>query len=233
MNKPLTTTEQHLLWMLVAYPEGGFQSDLQFVKAKSRDTLLRAGLLEVEKRIKPRGRSKTVTTYIRLSDAGWAWCNQNMSWMKPRGNAEKLLDSLLQRLKILFDRQTVASSLADFVNKSTPVANSSSEAPIEKATSTPAVPQHVKLDERIRAACLELGGGREAVRIRIADLRKRLADISADALNEGVRELSRRRELTLYPLDDPRQITPDDELAAIHSSTGVPQHILYYGGIAS
>ena len=89
------------------------------------------------------------------------------------------------------------------------------------------------LGARIRAACLELGGGREAVRVRLADLRRRLVDVPADELTAGVRELSRRGELTLYPLDDPRQITPDDEAAAIRSSTDVPQHILYYGGIPS
>jgi hypothetical protein len=104
--------------------------------------------------------------------------------------------------------------------------------PKNAATGTGAT-QNVRLDARIRAAFLELGGGREAVRIRIADLRKHLADVPTDDLTAELRELSRRRELTLYPLDDPRHVTQEDEAAAIHSSTGVPQHILYFGGIAS
>ncbi len=221
MNYQPTTAEHRLLWMLVANPHGEFESVLKPTNPKqTREALARAKLIEVEKRVKPsRSKRKVQSTYLRLTDAGWAWCNQDMSWHKPRGKAEQLLNTLLQRLKVLFERQVAASSLADFINSSAP------------ATSTlPATPT---LGDRIRAACLELGGGREAVRIRIADLRQRLADVPSDDLTEGLRELSRRRELTLYPLDDPRQIAPDDEAAAVHSSTGVPQHILYYGGIPS
>lgn len=235
MNEELSTAEQRLLWLLVAHPDGEFESALKLSKAKpTRESLARAGLIEVEKRVKPsKSKRKVQSTHLRLTDAGWAWCSRNMSWTKPRGKAENFLNSLLQRLKVLFERQATVSSLADFIIAS----DSAPEVPVdETAVPTNAAdpePAVLSLNGRIRAACLELGGGREAVRIRIADLRKHLADVLSDDLTEGLRELSRRRELTLYPLDDPRQITPDDEVAAVHSSTGVPQHILYYGGIAS
>jgi hypothetical protein len=215
MTDPLPTAEQRLLWMLVASPDGAFEGDLKLSKAKpTREALKRAGLIAAEKRVKS-SRSKRKAIHLCLTDAGWAWCNRNMSWTKPRGKSEQLLDALLRRLGALFERQGTAASLADFIIKSTLAARDAG------------------LDARIRAACLELGGGREAVRIRLADLRRRLADVPDDALSAGLRDLSRGGELTLYPLDDPRQVTPDDEAAAVHSSTGVPQHILYYGGIAS
>jgi hypothetical protein len=230
MNYQPTTAEHRLLWRLVANSGEGFNDDLGADKGP-RDSLQRARLIEVEKRTKPSGKRKVQAMYLRLTDAGWAWCNQDMSWHKPRGKAEQFLNALLQRLKVLFERQVATSSLADFINNSVPAPSTLPATPTDgTATGTP---QDTRLDGRIRAACLELGGGREAVRIRIADIRKRLADVPSDELTEGLRELSRRRELTLYPLDDPRQITPDDEAAAIRSSTGVPQHILYYGGIAS
>jgi hypothetical protein len=219
MNYEPTTAEHRLLWTLVANSGEGFNNDLEADKSP-RDSLQRARLIEVEKRQKPSAKRKVQSMYLRLTDAGWAWCNQDMSWQKPRGKAEKFLNSLLQRLKVLFERQGTVASLADFINNTTAAANSTLET-------------ETNLDGRIRAACLELGGGCEAVRIRIADLRKRLANVPKAELTAGIRELSRRRELTLYPLDDPRQVTPEDEAAAIHSSTGVAQHILYYGGIAS
>jgi len=237
MNEELSTAEQRLLWLLVANPDGEFESVLKLSKAKPiREALARAGLVDVEKRIKSsKSKRKVQSTYLRLTDAGWAWCNRNMSWTKPRGKAENFLNALLQRLGVLFERQAPVSSLADFVNASTlepTQPTNRTEVPTEAAEPQP-TPRAMSLDGRIRAACLELGGGREAVRIRIADLRKQLSDIPFDDLTEWLRELSRRRELTLYPLDDPRQILPEDEDAAILSSTGVPQHILYYGGIAS
>lgn len=235
MNTELSTPEQRLLWMLVAHPDGAFENDLKPSNAKAiRESLSRHGMIEIEKRVKSGSKRKVQSTFLRLTDSGWAWCNQNMAWTKPRGKAEQFLNELLQRLKLLIERQRSAASLADFINSTVPSANDQPSTlqdrslPIQATPSTP-----TNLDERIRAACLQLGGGREAVRVRLADLREILADVAHDELSAAVLKLSRNRELTLYPLDDPRQIRPEDETAAINSSTGVPQHILYYGGIAS
>lgn len=230
MSDQLSISEQRLLWQLVANPGGEFESVLKPTKSKqTRESLVKAKLIEAEKRVRPsRSKRKVKATYLRLTDAGWAWCNQNMAWQKPKGKAERFLHALLQRLQVIFERQSGVASLADFIVNSAPETAPSPVPPRENA------PQpNAGLDARIRAACLELGGGRAAVRVRLADLRRKLADVSADELTAGVRDLSRQGELTLYPLDDPRQITPDDEAAAIHSATGVPQHILYFGGIPS
>lgn len=230
MSDQLATAEQRLLWQLVANPGGEFESVLKPANAKrTREALVRAKLIAVEKRVKPsRLKRKVKSTYLSLTDAGWAWCNRNMVWHKPKGKAERFLNALLQRLRVLFERQTAVASLADFIVSSAPDA-----VPAPAPSAVNATVPVTGLDARIRAACLELGGGREAVRVRLTDLRRQLADVPPDELTAAVRELSRRGELTLYPLDDPRQITPDDEAAAIHSATGVPQHILYYGGIPS
>jgi hypothetical protein len=229
MNDCLAIAEQRLLWALVANGGEGFNDDLEATK-KPRSSLARSGLIEVEKRKRQARKKKVPVLYLRLTDAGWAWCNLDMAWQKPRGKAERFLNTLLQRLKVFFERQSVAASLADFLINSAPETAPPPASSTEKVVDP--LPK-MGLDARIRAACLELGGGREAVRVRLADLRERLADVPADELTETVRELSRRRELTLYPLDDPRQITPEDRAAAIPSSTDVPQHILYYGGIPS
>lgn len=227
MSDQLTTAEHRLLWALVASGGEGFNDELGAAK-KPRDSLKRAGLVEVETRKRQARKKKVPALYLQLTDAGWARCNQNMVWHKPSGKAEQFLNALLQRLKILFERQSAVASLADFIVTTAPVTAPSPGAP----TGNEIVP-NTGLGARIRATCLELGGGREAVRVRLADLRRRLMDVPIDELTAGVRELSRRGELTLYPLDDPRQITPDDEAAAIRSSTDVPQHILYFGGIPS
>src|SRR4051794_39898159 len=104
MNYLPTTAEHRLLWRLVANSEEGFNNDLQ-AENGPRDSLLRARLIEVEKRTRQSGKKKVQAIHLRLTDAGWAWCNQDMSWHKPRGKAEQFLNTLLQRLKILFKRQ--------------------------------------------------------------------------------------------------------------------------------
>jgi hypothetical protein len=85
---------------------------------------------------------------------------------------------------------------------------------------------------RVKKALLQLdpvqAGG--SGRVRIADLRKQLGNMSPAEFEAALRDLSRKNYLTMYPQDDPRQIRPDDEAAAVHSSTGVPQHIIRFGG---
>jgi hypothetical protein len=93
-------------------------------------------------------------------------------------------------------------------------------------------PEH-SLAPRLRDAIRDVAGGREAVRVRLSDLRKRFPGVPPDELTAAILNLSRRDELALYPFDDPRQIKDADRAAAIESSTGVPQHILYFGGISS
>ena len=108
MNDQLTIAEQRLLWALVANPGGEFESVLKPTKAKqTREALVRAKLIEVEKRVKP-SRSKRKAIYLRLTDAGWAWCNQDMAWQKPKGTAERFLNTLLQRLKVLFGARALS-----------------------------------------------------------------------------------------------------------------------------
>lgn len=90
----------------------------------------------------------------------------------------------------------------------------------------------------VAEAAMKLGGGREAVRVTLADLRKELPQFSHAEVTQAVRELSRARLLTLYPFDDPREIhggprAAEHRAAAIDSSTGVPQHLFYFGGVSS
>src|SRR5262245_34962958 len=109
MNPQPSIPEQRLLWSLVANAGEGFNSDLKSEKG-TRESLWRARLIEVASRAKLSGKRKVM--FLRLTDAGWAWCNQDMSWQKPKGKAEQFLNKLLQRLKVLFERQVAAASLA-------------------------------------------------------------------------------------------------------------------------
>lgn len=242
MNEELTPGENQLFWMLVANGGEAFEDALKHTKNANekphRDALVRRGLVaaSMQKRQLP-GKKSSRAMHVQLTPAGWTYCNQVIAWLPPivkKSKADMFLHWLMPRLKNIFDRNTTAASFSDFINKSGPVPELP-HAEKERTSYSRKDEPHSdsNIEQHIRIACLELGGGRETVRIRIADLRKRLADVAHDELTEALRELSRRRELTLYPLDDPRQITPEDEAAAIYSSTGVRQHILYYGGTAS
>ena len=83
--------------------------------------------------------------------------------------------------------------------------------------------------DAIRKASLKLGEGKTNVRVRIADLGKELK-VSKEELDKTLLEMERSGELSLYPLDDPRQIRQEDIDAALKTSTGNERHLVYFGG---
>jgi len=84
------------------------------------------------------------------------------------------------------------------------------------------------LKRRLYKACFQItGDGVYGARIRLADLRSRLADVPRPELDNALRDLERTEAASIMPLDDPREILPVDEEAALANSQGKERHILY------
>lgn len=90
-------------------------------------------------------------------------------------------------------------------------------------------------DAEIEQAALDIGGGTNS-RVRLSELRKKLAHLDQKKLEDRLWDLEIEGALTLYPLDDPREIGPEDKQAAMYTlgyGPGIggsrPRHILYYG----
>lgn len=97
-------------------------------------------------------------------------------------------------------------------------------APAAPAASAP-IEQH---KQSIRDAIPQLGG--EMKRIHIADLHKMLPQHTPEEINAALLAMSDADELSLYKLDNPREIRPEDESAAIRTTSGQPRHIFWFGG---
>lgn len=82
------------------------------------------------------------------------------------------------------------------------------------------------LSERIRNVALELGKGSARTRVRLRDLRARLSGVPREQLDRELLELQRSGALVLYRIDDPMDVTKDDEKASLQVA-GYPRHILY------
>ena len=214
-------TQHFLLWRMAV---GGGEDFLTNLPADStvRKPLVRAGLIAENKRANPGAKTTRAVTYLSLTEQGWAWCQENMTWPKkarlPRSGM--VLELLLPRLHAMLQRGEAVTSLGDFISQS---------------ESVPVVPTPPRPDihQAIRDACRDLANGREGVRIRLVDLRGRLTAFAAEEITRGVSDLSHKGELSLYRLDDPREIQPADREAAVLTSTGEEKHILYFGGMAS
>lgn len=170
-----------------------------------RTRLVRAGLIEVERE----GR----TFRVSLLDAGWDWAATNLDapfWAQTK-LAAPVLAGVLARLRDGLSAHDLV--LADLFP--------CPEAPLSSSTARPE-----DLHDRIRDVCLAVGGGAGRVRIRIAELRTRLADVPRAELDAALRALEAGGALRLFPLDDPRSIDETDRHAAIGSGDHA-RHLVY------
>jgi hypothetical protein len=81
------------------------------------------------------------------------------------------------------------------------------------------------LPRRLLAVSLALGGG-PGHRVRLSDLRHALSDVSRGDVDRTLLDLQRQEKLVLYRIDDPTDIRPEDERAALMVA-GNPRHIVY------
>lgn len=192
------------------------------------------GLVELTKRPKRQGR------FVTLTDAGWDWASSHLVGplgisraVAPRVAKTKkkpapppkpigpvpVLESVLERLALFLERS--GESLASFAQgvQACPPAPDSSvlEPPATRA-----------LPDRIRSACLDLAGG-IGKRVLLRDLRMRLGDVRREVLDHALLELQERERIVLYRLDNPADLTPADEQAALLIA-GNPRHIVYLEG---
>jgi hypothetical protein len=82
--------------------------------------------------------------------------------------------------------------------------------------------------EQIRDACLELTGGKLRERIRLAELRRKLP-ANRESLDRGLFAMQASGTLVLFRMDNPAEITEDDESAALFIA-GNPRHLVYLEG---
>jgi hypothetical protein len=205
------------VWALVAEGGAGLMKDLKpKLEKKDRDRLEKAGLVTVA-----RQKQKNGAFGVELTDKGWAWAADHLdAEISARSPAAgPILRAWLIRLKGYIANNDVA--LAEIIGGQ-PVATdegaSPADAPVQGAAHG--------LPKRIADAYLSLSGGHWARRVRIAHLRDKLKDVSRQKLDTILLDMQRQGRLALYTLDDPRQVSADDEKAALHIGPAT-RHIVY------
>lgn len=219
----LDAMQRLLLWRLAVTEKGEFLKEINTsLSATKRKELVRDGYLVEEKKRHPKtGRA---AAFLTLDDKGWSWCHEHLrDELNTRSTqTTPILGRLLGLLADYFDAQEQTNSFGQLVLQALQARHQ------ESSTSPEEPPPRGALEENIRAACLQLGNGRRNVRVRLADLRQAVpADRSQ--LDEKLLEMERRGEITLYPLDDPREVGPDDREAILTTAAGCERHILYFG----
>ena len=241
MDPEISPKQTLFLWRLLAQPEGMFVGKSKpELSSAERKQLVEAGLVKVEKRkavLKTRG-----ADYAVLTEMGWNWAEHHLDAPLPKkGDAALIvLHQVFELLKVKIDageislgRLFASSELATKPTGVIQITNDEQfsdaiqaieDAPLRHASSD--LPMDVK--QRLYNACFQISGdGVYGVRIRLAELRSKLADVPRPELDNALRDLERTEAAAIMPLDDPREILPVDEAAALSNSQGKKRHILY------
>lgn len=233
MNFEPDSLQRLLLWRLaVGEQEGEFVKNIEAaIPAPRRSQLVREGFVDEQKR-KIDGKGRPVL-FLELTDKGWAWCQSHLDdAVRSKGKTPKLAAVVLERLLLLmksyFEDQSQTASFGQFVQQARRAVSTSQS---ERAIDPDGRPGD--LPEQIERICDELSSGRENVRVRLAELRRHLNGRPKSEVDEVLLKMEREGKLSLYRLDDPREIQNDDREAVLLTSTGNERHILYLGGKSS
>lgn len=227
-------SQRHLLFFLLfTGEEPAMSKTTPALSVKQRRELVEAGLIKLEKR----GRA----SHVVLTEKAWAWAFRAFDQKVPprlKLNAGAL-EGLLKRLKAHMVctgvglQELLGSPNLSIISKERikPCPVESDSALLGRFRSDLVGLGEKNLEKMVSQAYLELSGNRWNVRVPIAALRKALAQIKKDDLTATLRrmQLGSDYSLLLYPYDDPREITPEDAAAAVHTG-GRENHIVYMGG---
>ncbi len=181
-------------------------------KTALRNELVKWGIIRVEQRSRHVGKRRVKAGHLVLEERAWDFAIENLGKALPKTPlSASLLEKVLARLGA-----SIASgsySLAEFVR---------GDAAVDGVTEVDAAPP---TEEEVRAACLSLGGGTTGKRIRLAALRDKVP-ARRESLDSLLQAMQQAGQLVLFKLDNPAEITPEDEQAALVIS-GYPRHLVY------
>ena len=216
MNPPLKPIEILFLWRLAVAGGGDWKKEIKpDLDSAPRKRLESAGLIESETRKSPSGRGRPL--FITLTDKGWGWLAENLdcslNTTSSAGNG--VLQRLLARLKVYIDRTHIA--LGDLM----------------LAAEKPEANGGRNLEEQVVEAYRAVSKDKTNVRVRLSDLRRALPTIPKSKLDEMLLGMASNGKASLYRLDNPAEISPEDREAVLRTPSGEERHIIYLGGRGS
>ena len=182
---------------------------------KTCQPLIEKGLIKLEKR--------GSANHLVLEDKAWYWMTEHLQAedfkieINPRfTTAIPIFETLLMRLGQYMGTNDIP--LADFLASTT----SSSETPNENKTS------NTSLEEKIREAYASVTQNSADYRARLAKIHQYLEDISPQSINDTLRSMQQAGEVSLRSMEDPQEIGPEDEQAAIDLGDGDKRYFVYF-----
>ncbi|MDM8549388.1 hypothetical protein QUF72_04885 [Desulfobacterales bacterium HSG2] len=212
------------LWKLLVSDEGIPLGQVKPATAAERNELEKNGLIDVSPKTKtPKG---GYTKYVTLSEHGWLWASENIDAEISRSQeAAMVLHQVFCKLKGFLKNNENMALARLFAPKI--LSDINPLEPAEKSNTQERQPEN--LEDIIREAYYQLSGGKWNFRVRLYDLRQSLASVPRSELDTKLLSMQKEKKLVIYKLDDPSEITPEDDHASI-DILGTKKHIVYMEG---
>lgn len=170
--------------------------------------------------------------HILPTDKAWEWASGNLgATISKSPYASVALAALLNILQVRLNQTEM--TLAQFVNFARGTDSTSLRVEMDRGmdqVELRTAPKEIEpdLSQRVRQAYLAVSGGVSNTRVRLLDMVKHLRDVPKSMLDEHLVAMQRTGQfgLVLWSLDDPRDITSEDDQAAV-SVSGIKRHIVY------
>jgi hypothetical protein len=177
------------------------------LRPAQRKPLIDFGLIELVKR----GRS----THIVLTDKAWDWAAGHFEVELSKSEfAAPTLEELLKKLGNYLKHHKIP--LVEFlVCKNTTIEH------LERGATVLS-----DLEAKIREAYLKASGGGYNIRVRLSQLRQLVDGLPQAEVDKVLIQMGLAGKITLMHLDDPQEIRPEDEQAAVNIG-GQKSHIVY------
>lgn len=244
----LSEKQRLLLWRLAVAGGGMWLSEIAggLSGKPLRDGLIRSRLISEEKQEKKvPGKRTTRPLFIILEDRGWAWLSDHMDLPIWRSNtASDVLQGLVSQLRAYMDRQQIAlgellsntqaaSHAAGISDHQDAIVNAAADTPradtprAETPRATTPRAETAVVRQEIAATYARLASKQSNSRVRLAAIRHELSEFAREDVDVALRAMLNDGEIVLNRLDNPAEITLEDEAAMIKTSLGDPRHIMH------
>lgn len=181
---------------------------------KSCQPLVEKGLIKLEKR--------GAANHLVLEDKAWDWMSDHLQSeefkikINPRfTTAIPIFQAFLMQLGKYMRINDIP--LVDFLTSTISPLDTS----LEHQTS------NSSLEDKIRKAYVSITQNSADFRARLAKIHQHLEGISPQTINETLRSMQQSGEVSLRAMEDPQEIGPEDEQAAIDLGDGDKRYFVY------
>jgi hypothetical protein len=218
-----------LLWNLAANKGSAWLADLKstLTDKSRRDLLIQSGLISEQKCPRVRAGGRTVrATQLTLEEKGWAWLADHLDAPISQSKAAAdVLQLFLAAMQAHLDRHNLA--LADFMSLE-PAEDAEPPSPHQPPTAELDEPQPIELTaSRIATIYASLTQNRSNHRVKLADVRRELSDLARADVDAALQRMASDGIIVLGRLDNPLEITAEDETAKLLTGLGDPRHIMH------